>query len=426
MQKSFILSGLINYNPEKTFNGYTLYAPMQLTTEEWSGLYSESSYAYLIDMHGNEVHTWRLPSMPGLHGVLLENGNLLVACIDGSREDVNKPGTYPGAKYLMGGASGYLFELDWEGNIVYQHHDPYMHHDFDKLPNGNYAYLQWEKVPEEKQRRIRGGIKGTEFIEEDGTTTMFTDNIVEINHRGEVIWEWHAIDHLDFDKDIIGPVHAREEWSHFNGIHFFVDDTGREKFVTTGRHLDCMYVIDKKKGKVEKRIGAFSYLDPETGCIEHREKANPVVSLKIPTLGGPHAAYVIPEGYPGAGNYLLYDNGMYADTSRAVEFSKNSTTENPIVVWESCQGAIGRRHYSSFISGAQRLPNGNTLICDGAMGRFFELAAGTHDEVVWEFVNPHVPCKFWNGTVFRANRYGSDHCPQFTTLSTPNKSSFRR
>ena len=144
MQKSYIVSGLINYNPEKAFNGYTLYAPLQITTTEWGGLYSEQAHAYLIDMNGNEVHKWRLPSPPGMHGVLLENGNLLLGAVDGSREDPNRPGTYPGCKYRMGGAAGYLFELDWEGNIVFQYHDPYMHHDFDKLPNGNYIYIHWE------------------------------------------------------------------------------------------------------------------------------------------------------------------------------------------------------------------------------------------------------------------------------------------
>jgi hypothetical protein len=321
----------------------------------------------------------------------------------------------------MGGAAGYLFELDWEGNIVFQYHDPYMHHDFDKLPNGNYIYIHWEKVPVQKIKEIRGGIRGSEFVEDDGTTLMFTDRLIEINPQGEIVWDWHAVDHLDVDKDIIGPVHNRDEWTHFNDIHFFLDDAGREKLITTGRHLDCLLIIDKKTGDIEKRLGAFSFLDPETGHIEFRKTAGPMVPQGIATLGGPHTAHVIPEGCPGVGNYLVYDNGMYADTSRAVEFSKDSTSENPIVAWESCQGTLGRKHYSNFISGVQRLPNGNTLICDGAMGRFFEIAAGTHDEVVWEYVNPHLPDKVFNGAVFRAHRYGPDHCPQLKALAQPDK-----
>ena len=36
--------------------------------------------------------------------------------------------------------------------------------------------------------------------------------------------------------------------------------------------------------------------------------------------------------------------------------------------------------YSSYISGSQRLANGNTLICDGAHGNFFEI--DTLDNIV--------------------------------------------
>jgi hypothetical protein len=53
------------------------------------------------------------------------------------------------------------------------------------------------------------------------------------------------------------------------------------------------------------------------------------------------------------------------------------------------------------------------------MGRFFEVAAGTHNEVVWEYVNPHIPDPLLNGTVFRAHRYGPDYCRQFKTLPDP-------
>jgi hypothetical protein len=43
--------------------------------------------------------------------------------------------------------------------------------------------------------------------------------------------------------------------------------------------------------------------------------------------------------------------------------------------------------FSAFISGAQRLPNGNTLICSGAPGRIFEVTPA--GEVVWDFKNPY-------------------------------------
>lgn len=45
------------------------------------------------------------------------------------------------------------------------------------------------------------------------------------------------------------------------------------------------------------------------------------------------------------------------------------------------------RFFSAFISGAQRLSNGNTLICEGAKGRVFEVTRA--GEIVWDYWNPH-------------------------------------
>ena len=42
--------------------------------------------------------------------------------------------------------------------------------------------------------------------------------------------------------------------------------------------------------------------------------------------------------------------------------------------------------FSSFISGADRMPNGNTLICAGALGDFFEVT--TDGKKVWRYLNP--------------------------------------
>ena len=71
--------------------------------------------------------------------------------------------------------------------------------------------------------------------------------------------------------------------------------------------------------------------------------------------------------------------------------------------------------FSSFISGAQRLPNGNTLICEGSTGRLIEVTPA--GERVWLYENvyggdtdrgenaPPVPPK----AIFRCLRYGVDH-----------------
>jgi len=95
--------------------------------------------------------------------------------------------------------------------------------------------------------------------------------------------------------------------------------------------------------------------------------------------------------------------------------------ESKEIVWESedlfgLEGCVrGRVHFSPFISGSDRLPNGNTLICCGGEGVLFEV---TRDkEIVWHWVRPTPNLKSavrWG--IFRAYRYSPDHCPQFKNL----------
>ncbi len=87
------------------------------------------------------------------------------------------------------------------------------------------------------------------------------------------------------------------------------------------------------------------------------------------------------------GNILIFDNGTHRldhpiPHSRVIEVDP-ATKE---IVW-SYQEHYPFDFYSPLISGAQRLPNGNTLICEGSFGRIFEVTM--EREVVWEYVNPY-------------------------------------
>jgi hypothetical protein len=117
---------------------------------------------------------------------------------------------------------------------------------------------------------------------------------------------------------------------------------------------------------------------------------------------------MIPQGLPGAGNIMVFDNGGWAgygspnpasatgekyatrDYSRVLEI-------NPVTLrieWQFTPKELGlvfpvdySRFYSPFVSGAQRLPNGNTQITEGATGMLLEV---TRDhQVVWEYVSPY-------------------------------------
>lgn len=71
------------------------------------------------------------------------------------------------------------------------------------------------------------------------------------------------------------------------------------------------------------------------------------------------------------------------------------------------------KFYSSYISSAQRLPNGNTLITEGSDGHLLEVTPD--HEIVWEFVNPYFKNfagTFKSNMIYRAYRVPYEWIPQ--------------
>ncbi|MBW1803526.1 MAG: aryl-sulfate sulfotransferase [Deltaproteobacteria bacterium] len=389
------LSGTIYYDPKKASNGYTVWCP--LGAGESGEPNVRPSVINLMDMRGNVVHSWKT-AYPVHYGYLLPDGNMLALLRWTSSDGPDAGG------YKMGGGAGLLAEYDWDGNVVFEYYDPFSHHDVSKLDNGNYIYVGWEKVPPDLAKKVRGGQPGTEH--KDGT--MFCDYFREIDPQGNTVWEWRGYEHLDPDIDVIGHIHARNEWTHINDIDVMPDGN----ILTDARHTDGAFIVEKKTGDIIWRWGNVAYLDKETGQVELGDVRNPK------TMGGPHAAHIIQEGLPGAGNMLIYDNGMYVYGSRALEVDIKTGD----IVWQSedhrpvCY-VHGRTHFSPYISNAQRLPNGNTLICEGQNGLLFEVTPD--QELVWQWIRP-TPAGPDNATqkwgIYRAYRFAPDYCPQLASL----------
>jgi len=92
----------------------------------------------------------------------------------------------------------------------------------------------------------------------------------------------------------------------------------------------------------------------------------------------------------------LRGTGVFArPSSRVLEIDPVSLK----LVWSYTPGA---QFFSTNISGAQRLANGNTLITEGAGGRVFEV---TNDrQIVWEWMNAPAAGSRTPATVYRAYR----------------------
>src|SRR5574341_2101231 len=153
--------GLTAYDAAKAWEGYTLYTPM----------FGDGT-VYLLDMEGNEVHTWRMPLPPGDYGYLLPNGNLFY----GGHTPADPGEYFPAWPIFKGGA---IMEADWDGNIVWRHDDPSHHHDARRTESGGAIYLTIEELPADLIPKVQGGIAGTEH-----NGKMWGDRIVEVDAGG--------------------------------------------------------------------------------------------------------------------------------------------------------------------------------------------------------------------------------------------------
>ncbi len=307
--------------------------------------------AYLVDMEGNFVHRWHHPG--GIaYGYLMDNGNLLF------RDQGSNP---PGADHIR--------ELDWDSRLVWEHYDPSLRRH-NRLPNGNnLLLLQRDRISAELTRRVRGG-----FSRDSDPEQMFSDQVVEVTPDGIEVSVWRSADYLDPKTDVICPLETRDAWGGANDLTSSPDGS---TFLISFRILDTVALVDRSTGEMTWKWGP--------GNISHQH----------------HPTYL------DNGNVLLLDNGSHRrglSYSRVIEVNP-STSE---IVWEY-QGLPRVSFFTHFTGGAQRLPNGNTLITEGLTGRLFEVTPG--NEIVWEFVSPFVvPSQFGmvNG-VFRSHRYGPDH-----------------
>jgi hypothetical protein len=81
------------------------------------------------------------------------------------------------------------------------------------------------------------------------------------------------------------------------------------------------------------------------------------------------------------GHILIFDNGVNREYSRVVELD----VLDEAIVWEY-KSDPPEDFYSFGRGSAQRLPNGNTLICESDRGRAFEVTPDK--ELAWAWLNP--------------------------------------
>ncbi len=373
------------------YNGYTLFAPCMTDT------------VYLIDNAGRVVHTWPGQYQPNLSVYLLEDGRLLRTGIAGS----------------CPGNAGLVLLQDWDGAVTWSYglcNTPnanfFLSHDVHMLPNGNIlAILAVLRTPDDA---VAAG-RDPSTIPDGG---FYADACIEIKPVGtngaEIVWIWDVWDHLiqDFDstKANYGVVADHPElidinygspeenlWMHTNGIDFHA---AYDQVLVSVRNFSEVWALDHSTTMVEAaahRGGRYGH----GGDLLYRW-GNPLAyRLASPARDfyHQHNGHWIADGLPGAGDVLVFNNGVDRPVGQYSTADEFAPVINPDGSYPPPNPAYGPASldwnfvnappngvYSTLLGSAQRLANGNTLICAGDAGLIQEVTpAGA---VVWQFINP--------------------------------------
>lgn len=376
----------------QSYDGYTLYFPQNGTK------------AYLIDLAGNNYHTWTFGSNQKTcySSYLLPGGVLL--------RSVNKQGNY----FNGGPISGEVQKVDWNGNViwdfVYSTQEYCTHHDIHPMPNGNVLLISYER--KSASEVVQAGC--AQSLE------MWPDKIVEIQpsgtNGGTVVWEWHIWDHLvqshDPTKSNYGVVadhpellninyRTNKDWVHMNGIDY---NEELDQIVFSSHALNEVYVIDHStttaqaashSGGNSGKGGDFLYRwgNPEAYQASGTANFNVV-----------HDAHWVPGDDPRFPNALCgYNNHGGAGGKTCVDifnppYNGYNYSHTPgtaylpgTYYWRNTYSG----NYSSNNGNSQQLPNGNTLICIGLSGFMYEIDSNQNQ--IWS--------KSVGGTIAQVFRY---------------------
>jgi len=444
------VTGLSYWDRDRAFEGYTVFAAQGIGT------------TYALDMAGNVVHSWPIGGNPRL----LDNGNLFARDTDGSFHEVDWDGN-----------TVWSYK-ETRPNYV-SHHD-YVRAFNPKLGAPTTFYIANRDVTQEECIALgcdpANDYTGAQIdtiveVDMDGNVIWewrFVDHLVQDRYpdKANYVGEGKTIADYPGRLNVNLPGRpVRRDWLHLNAMDYN-QDLDQVMFDTVQGEV---YIVDHgntfvpgdpeaslalaagPKGDLLYRFGdpaRYGQGDPPR-VLEDWTMSSPGHKQ----IGGVHDIQWIDEGLPGAGNLLLFNNAQYLfermpqsyvfEINPYLDADGNDTGRyvNPpdagYTVWESDNlrnthklpknlsnqivwmygSRSGQNFFSHIGSGAQRLPNGNTLICADTEGHIFEVTAD--GELVWEYINPvttdgeivaeMIDAPPMHNPVFRAFRYSADH-----------------
>jgi len=381
-------------NTDESYDGYTLFAPIGSTT------------TFLIDNCGELCYSWYSQYRPGFSVYMLENGYLMRA------------GKVDNQTFNAGGQGGIIELIDKDDNIVWYYlistTEECQHHDIEYMPNGNIMAVVWDLYTAAEAAAAGRTTSGS---------VLWSEKILEIepdleNGGGTIVWEWKAWDHLVQDENpgasnfgnvagspelidlnyvLNNPVNS--DWLHINSVDYNED---LDQIILSSHNFSEVWIIDHST-TTQEAAGHTGGLYGKGGDLLYRW-GNPQTydqgSAADQKFFLQHDAKWIKDEYTDGGMIMVFNNR--AGKHSGIEYSTVNVIDPPTDATNNYiynGGAYGpddfhwtyeadpqTDFFAENISGAERLPYGNTLICEGTTGRFFEV--DYYGNIIWEYVNP--------------------------------------
>ncbi|MEM9920942.1 MAG: aryl-sulfate sulfotransferase [Bacteroidota bacterium] len=390
--------GLLSYDITRSYQGYTLIYP-----------HNQPS-VFLLDNCGEIVHEWPDSSnfRPGNTAYLMDDGRLI---------KTKRNASIAGDSIWAGGGGAIVEIRDWDNQLLWSYElnnaDARLHHDIEPLPNGNILMLAWERKT--NAEAIAAG-RRPDLLNQ---TVLWPDYLFEINPTNdEIVWEWYAWDHLiqDFDstKQNYGVVSehpelidlnwdtndAKADWMHSNAIDF---NNELNQVMISVPQFHEIWVIDhstttaqaaSSNGGRSNKGGDLLYRVGNQQAYKKGDADDQILFYQHDTHW---ANEFLPDNHPFAGHMVCFNNRVGPDFSTVeifeapwnmyiTDYEPFDGTWPPYEFTNTIYHPDTTAVYSTGLSSAQLLPNGNTLICSGRQGYIFELTPS--NEIVWEYVTP--------------------------------------
>lgn len=381
---------VVLYNDEKVDDNYLLV------------IENGGNKSYLINKQGEKLFSWNFDDNLGNDLELLESGELLGIFKDNARP------------FTFGGGSGKvkLFNLDgtlkWEYTIADNNY--LAHHDVEILPNGNILMIVWERITVLQAQQF--GV--------DTNVDIFPEKLVEVNpDTNQIVWEWRSWDRLIQEADSslfnygivnqnprkinfnYNSLQNNSDFMHANAIDY---DANKDVIHMSVNYYSEVWVIDHSTTTTQAS-SSFGGDYNVGGDLVYRY-GNPTAynnTIGDRLFNRNHYVNILEDEIEGNGNILIFIN-EYNNLNQSIVYElklpENLTlmpniNNEPTIVWSFTDPDL----YSDKFSGAVRLDNGNTLICEGDYG-YWEVTE--NGEVVWKY-NGIDNLTFWRGYDYNKN-----------------------